>query len=77
MGNKSAQNILDSINKSKNTTFSKFVYAIGIRNVGEHTSKILEKKYNSDLESFIKTTEEELLEINEKRMDARGVNQAD
>ena len=65
MGNKSAQNILDSINKSKNTTFARFIYAIGIRNVGEHTSKILEKKYNSDLESFIKTTEEELLEINE------------
>ena len=65
MGDKSAQNILDSINKSKNTTFARFIYAIGIRNVGEHTSKILERKFNSNLESFIKTTEEELLEINE------------
>jgi len=65
MGDKSAKNIIDSINKSKNTTFSRFVYAIGIRNVGEHTAKILEKKYNGDLNAFIKTTEDELLEINE------------
>ena len=65
MGNKSAKNIIDSINKSKETTFSRFVYALGIRNVGEHTAKILEKKYNSNLDEFIKTTKDELLDINE------------
>ena len=65
MGNKSAKNIINSINKSKETTFSRFVYALGIRNVGEHTAKILEKKYNSNLDEFIKTTKDELLDINE------------
>jgi len=65
LGDKSAKNIIDSINKSKETTFSRFVYALGIRNVGEHTAKILDKKYNSNLDAFIKTTENELLDINE------------
>jgi len=65
MGEKSAKNIIDSINKSKGTTFSRFVYALGIRNVGEHTAKILEKKYNSNLDAFMKTTEDELLGIKE------------
>jgi len=65
MGDKSATNIINSINKSKQTTFARFIYALGIRNVGEHTAKILEKKYNSNLENFIKTTKSDLLEINE------------
>tara|TARA_B110001454_G_scaffold21141_2_gene20261 strand:+ start:1176 stop:3176 length:2001 start_codon:yes stop_codon:yes gene_type:complete len=65
MGDKSATNIINSINKSKQTTFARFIYALGIRNVGEHTAKILENKYNSNLENFIKTTESKLLEINE------------
>ena len=65
MGDKSATNIIYSINKSKQTTFARFIYALGIRNVGEHTAKILEKKYNSNLENFIKTTKSKLLEINE------------
>jgi len=65
LGDKSATNIIDSINKSKKTTFARFIYALGIRNVGEHTAKLLEKKYNSDLETFIIAEESELLEINE------------
>ena len=36
MGEKSADNIIGSINKSKLTTFSRFIYALGIRHVGEH-----------------------------------------
>ena len=65
MGEKSATNIIDSINKAKKTTFARFIYALGIRNVGEHTAIILEKKYNNNLDTFIKATENELLEINE------------
>ena len=65
LGDKSATNIIDSINKSKKTTFARFIYALGIRNVGEHTAKLLEKKYNSDLNTFINAKESELLEINE------------
>ena len=65
LGERSAENIIDSINNSKETTFSKFVYALGIRNVGEHTSKLLEKKFKGDIDRFKNATETELLEIDE------------
>ena len=60
MGNKSADNIIESISKCKQTTFSRFIYGLGIRHVGEHTSKLLEKAFNSDLEVFIKCSFEDL-----------------
>lgn len=41
MGEKSAQNVLDEIQKSKHTTFQRFLYALGIREVGEATAKAL------------------------------------
>ncbi|EKD71798.1 MAG: hypothetical protein ACD_46C00095G0003, partial [uncultured bacterium] len=41
MGEKSALNLLDEIEKSKKTTFSRFLYALGIREVGEATAKSL------------------------------------
>lgn len=41
MGTKSASNIIKQINKSKKTTFSRFLYALGIREVGEATAKQL------------------------------------
>ena len=37
MGTKSARNIITSINQSKNTTFSRFVYSLGIRNAVSYT----------------------------------------
>ena len=65
MAEKSAHNILDSIENSKKTTFARFIYALGIRNVGSHLSKVLESHFNSDLNKFQKTTYEELESINE------------
>ncbi|MEC9027456.1 MAG: NAD-dependent DNA ligase LigA, partial [Candidatus Neomarinimicrobiota bacterium] len=53
MGEKSADNIIGSINKSKLTTFSRFIYALGIRHVGEHISKLLERTYEGDFDSFL------------------------
>ena len=41
MGTKSAQNLLDAIIKSKRIDLSRFIYALGIRHVGEHVAKIL------------------------------------
>lgn len=38
MGPKSAQNIVDALEKSKETTFARFLYALGIREVGEATA---------------------------------------
>ena len=65
MAEKSAHNILTSIEKSKKTTFARFVYALGIRNIGSHLSKVLEDHFQSDLEKFQSTTFEELEKINE------------
>ncbi|HEU4708088.1 MAG TPA: NAD-dependent DNA ligase LigA [Methylophilaceae bacterium] len=47
MAVKSAQNILDALESSKNTTLQRFIYALGIRNVGEATAKDLAKFFGS------------------------------
>ena len=52
-GEKSAQNIMDAIEKSKSTSMARFIHALGIRNVGEHASKVLEKSFSGDLNSLI------------------------
>jgi len=65
MGDKSASNIIDSINKSKNTTMARFVHGLGIRNVGNHLSKILEQHFNYNFENLIKAQFEELILIDE------------
>ena len=65
MAEKSAQNVIDAIINSKKTTFSKFIYALGIRNVGSHLSKVLEEKFESDIIKFQRASIEELEAINE------------
>ena len=65
MAEKSALNILSAIQNSKQTTFARFVYALGIRNVGAHLSKVLEKAYMGDIEKFMNGTVEELEAIDE------------
>ena len=62
MGEKSASNIIEAIEKSKSTTLSKFLYALGIREVGESTANILANHFGS-LEAFSSATEEQLLEV--------------
>ena len=65
MAEKSAQNIIDAIGNSKKTTFSKFIYALGIRNVGAHLSKVLEEEFDSNILKFQKASIEQLEQINE------------
>ena len=60
MADKSANNILLAIENSKNTTFARFVYGLGIRNVGEHLAKVLEKHFNSDIYDFMNTNQDAL-----------------
>lgn len=59
MGEKSAQNLLDALEKSKKTTLPRFLYALGIREVGEATAKNLAQHYG-DLDPLYAATEEEL-----------------
>jgi DNA ligase (NAD+) len=42
---KSAQNLIEAIERSKNTTLSRFLYALGILHVGEYAAKILSKNF--------------------------------
>ena len=63
MGDKSADNIIESINLSKNTTMTRFLYGLGIRYVGQNSAKILEKYFQGNLEKLINTDTDELLDI--------------
>ena len=65
MGDKSADNIIESINNSKLTTFSRFIYALGIRHVGEHTSKLLEDAFNGSFDLVLEASFEDLESIDE------------
>ena len=59
MAEKSSQNLLDAIEKSKLTSLPRFIYALGIRNVGESTAKDLASFYG-DVYEIMKQTEESL-----------------
>ncbi len=61
MGEKSAQNLLDALVRSKETTLAHFLYALGIREVGEATSQTLVRQFRS-LEALEKATQEQLQE---------------
>ena len=65
MAEKSANNILGAINDSKKTTFARFIYALGIRNVGYHLSKVLENAFKGNIDSFRKSNIETLESIDE------------
>jgi DNA ligase (NAD+) len=62
MADKSAQNLIDALQKSKKTTLSRFLYSLGIREVGEATAKNLAKFYG-ELSPIFVATEESLQEI--------------
>ncbi len=47
MAQKSAQNVLEALEKSKNTTLPRFIYGLGIRHVGESTAKALAQHFGS------------------------------
>ena len=62
LGEKSAQNILDGIEASKNVPWSRVLFALGIRMVGETTAKKIAKKYNT-IDSLQWATAEQLCAI--------------
>jgi DNA ligase (NAD+) len=64
MGEKSAQNLLDGLNNSKNATLARFIYALGIRHVGEATARDLAKHFGS-LDAIMQASEETLLTVND------------
>ncbi|MCY7293947.1 NAD-dependent DNA ligase LigA [Alteromonas sp. a30] len=64
MGEKSATNLLKSLEKAKQTTFAKFIYALGIREVGEATARNLALHFET-LEKLEKASVDELKEVND------------
>jgi DNA ligase (NAD+) len=64
MGDKSAANLLISLGKSKTTTLAKFLYSLGIREVGEATAANLAKHF-CDLDSIIAADVEALQGVND------------
>lgn len=61
-GEKSIANILESIEKSKQSTLARLIFALGIRFVGEQTAKDLASSLNS-VEEFLRADREQLLKI--------------
>ncbi|MFQ5794973.1 MAG: NAD-dependent DNA ligase LigA [Candidatus Bipolaricaulia bacterium] len=64
MAEKSANNLLDAIERSKEIPFDRFIYALGIRYVGEHLARVLTDHF-PDVETLANASEEELLGIDE------------
>ncbi len=64
MADKSAQNILDAVDASRSRPFARFLYALGIRHVGEHISALLAERFKS-IDTLIEAGEEELMKIPE------------
>ena len=62
MAEKSAQNIIDALEKSKKTTLARFIYALGIRNVGEATAKDL-ARYFGNVEAIQDANIEQLQQV--------------
>lgn len=62
MAEKSARNLLNELEKSRQTTFERFLYALGIRHVGEVTARSLAEYFGS-LDNLMQADEAQLLEI--------------
>ncbi len=62
MGPKSAQNVVAALNKSKQTTLARFIYSLGIREVGEATANNLSQHFQT-LPAIVAADEASLLEV--------------
>ncbi|MBD5540553.1 MAG: NAD-dependent DNA ligase LigA [Lachnospiraceae bacterium] len=62
-GEKSYRNLLDSVEKAKDTTLAKFIYSLGISGIGLANAKMLCKAFDDDFERLKDATAEELSEI--------------
>lgn len=62
MGDKSADNLIQAINQSKTTTLARFIFALGIRHVGETTAKDLANHFQS-VHALMEASMEDLLTV--------------
>ena len=71
MADKSAQNIIDAINTSRKRSFARFIFALGIRHVGEHVASLL-ASHHAHIDNLAAAGTEELLEIPEVGPEVAG-----
>jgi DNA ligase (NAD+) len=64
MGEKSAENLVRSLAASRRTSLARLIFALGIRQVGEHIARVLAREFSS-LENLLSVTEEELTAVRE------------
>jgi DNA ligase (NAD+) len=64
MAEKSAQNVMDSIEGAKKPTLARLIYALGIRHVGERTAELLANRFGT-LEAIEAATQEELSSVHD------------
>lgn len=64
MGEKSAANLVAAIGKSRNTTLARFIFALGVRNVGEATARDLARHFGG-LDALMRANEETLQQVAE------------
>jgi DNA ligase (NAD+) len=64
MADKSAKNLVDGLEKSKRTTLQRFLFALGIRHVGESTARDLAKHFGA-LDRIMDASVEQLLEVSD------------
>ncbi|MGD9773249.1 NAD-dependent DNA ligase LigA [Diaphorobacter sp.] len=64
MAEKSAQNVLDALQKSKQTTLARFLFGLGIRHVGEATAKDLARHFGT-LDAIMDASADQLLQVND------------
>ena len=64
VGDKSIDNYIDAIDKSKSTTFDKFIYALGIKEVGEASAKSISFIFKS-INDFMNCNKDSLIQVND------------
>ena len=62
MGEKSAENLLNALELSKKTTFNRFIYALGIREIGEASARVLASHFH-DIDALKAASAEQLMEL--------------
>jgi DNA ligase (NAD+) len=62
MADKSAQNVLDAIQKARKTALDRFINGLGIRHVGEHTARQLALKFKT-MDALAEASEDDLLGV--------------
>jgi DNA ligase (NAD+) len=64
MGQKSARNLVEAITKSKQIPLARFVYALGIRHVGQHVAQVLARRFAA-LQTLMSARQDDLMAVDE------------